>query len=349
MRNFFEEKYVSLENKKELLNLVSEISEYKGKLEVYQHLRPELFNLLEKNIPLQYMKNSTIMYENITFSNKQLQNLILNDMAPQTIEEDALVCYYTTLELIQKKYHTLPIKPETIQELHFQLLNYSTSESGNWRKTKPILPNIPEFNIHPNQYKAISYEAIPQALHQLCEQYNTLRSNGDFHSLLLIPRFILNFLCIYPFNKGNGRLAQILIQLLLIKSGYTFVKYICIDKYIKKHQLDYYTALYKSAANWYYGEHCIGFWLKVFLTIVLAAYQELHTLVRSHIITHTKSKRIKKYIDEQKHSFTKENIRNAYPDIGESTINRTLHSLQLQGYIKLISKGRNAQWIKLKS
>lgn len=243
----------------------------------------------------------------------------------------------------------MPIKPETIQELHFQLLNYFTSESGNWRKERPILPDIPEFKINSNQYKAISHERIPQALHQLCEQYNTLRSNGDIHALLLIPRFILNFLCIYPFKKGNGRLAQVLIQLLLIKCGYSFVKYICIDKYIKKNELDYYTALYKSAANWYYGEHCIGFWLKVFLTIVLAAYQELHTLVKSHIITQSKSKRIKKYITDQKYPFTKENIRNAYPDIGESTINRTLHSLQRQGYIKLISKGRNAQWIKLKS
>lgn len=103
MRNFFEEKYVSLEIKRELINLISEISEYKGKIEAYQHQRTDIFSLLEKTIPLQYMKNHTIMYENITVSNKQLQNLILNDIVPQTIEEDALVCYYKTLELIQKK------------------------------------------------------------------------------------------------------------------------------------------------------------------------------------------------------------------------------------------------------
>ncbi|KXY45916.1 Fic family protein [Bacillus sp. FSL M7-1020] len=348
MRNFFEEKYTNLEFKRELINIISKISEYKGAISAYQTQKPEIFDLLEKSISLQYIKTFPNIYDKLTFSNKQLKKFVSNRVSPQTLEEDALFCYYKTLELVQKENHKLPIKPQTIQELHFQLLNYSTSESGNWRKNELVLSCIPMLNNQSKLRTVVLYDMVPQYLYQLCEQYNTLRAKGNFHPLLLIPQFILNFLCIYPFNKGNGKLAKILIQWLLIESGYTFVKYTCIEKYFKKYESDYYDALYKSAANWHQGDHNVVFWMKIFLDIVLDAYEELNNLINNCISTHTKRKRIEKYIDKQNHPFTKENIRNMHPDISESTINKTLHALNSQGYIKLVSKGRNAEWIKSK-
>lgn len=348
MRNFFEEKYTNLEFKRELINIISKISEYKGEISAYQTQKPEIFNLLEKSISLQYIKTFPNIYDKFTFSNKQLKKFVSNHVSPQTLEEDALFCYCKTLELVQKENHKLPIKPQTIQELHFQLLNYSTSESGNWRKNELVLSCIPMLNNQSKLSTVVLYDMVPQYLYQLCVQYNTLRAKGNFHPLLLIPQFILNFLCIYPFNKGNGKLAKILIQWLLIESGYTFVKYTCIEKYFKKYELDYYDVLYKSAANWHQGDHNVVFWMKIFLDIVLDAYEELGNLIKNCISTHTKRKRIEKYIDRQNHPFTKENIRNMHPDISESTINKTLHALNSQGYIKLVSKGRNATWIKRK-
>lgn len=348
MRNFFEEKYTNLEFKRELINIISKISEYKGAISAYQTQKPEIFNLLEKSISLQYIKTCPNIYEKFTFSNKQLKKLVDHHASPQTLEEDALFCYCKTLELVQKENHKLPIKPQTIQELHFQLMNYSTSESGNWRKSELVLSSIPKLKDQFKLRTVVLYDMVPQYLYHLCEQYNALRAKGNFHPLLLIPQFILNFLCIYPFNKGNGKLAKILIQWLLIESGFTFVKYTCIDKYFKEYESDYYDALYKSAAHWYQGDHNVVFWMKIFLDIVLVAYKELNYVIKNCISTHTKRKRIEKYIDRQDNPFTKENIRNMYPDISESTINKTLHALNSQGYIKLVSKGRNATWIKRK-
>lgn len=98
----------------------------------------------------------------------------------------------------------------------------------------------------------------------LCDQYNSLNSSKVHHSLLLIARFIFNFYCIVPFNQGNGRLALMLMQLLLIQNGHTFVKYVCLDKYIKKNESEYYNSIYKSSVNWYCEEHNSSFWLKTF-------------------------------------------------------------------------------------
>ncbi|MED2486001.1 Fic family protein, partial [Bacillus thuringiensis] len=155
------------------------------------------------------------------------------------------------------------------------------------------------------------------------------------------------FYCIVPFNQGNNRLAFMLMQLLLIRSGHTFVKYVCLDKYIKKHESDYYNSIYKSSVNWYCEEHNNSFWLKTFLTIILEAYKDLHNTVLDSICKHTKVERIQNFILKQKQPFTKESIRNTYPDIAESTISKALNSLQLFGHIKLVTKGRNAKWIKI--
>ncbi|MED1086973.1 Fic family protein [Bacillus mycoides] len=347
MRNFFEDNYKNIGLKRKLINLVSEISEYKGRLAAYQEQKPDIFINLEKNIPLHYMKNFTTVYKDIKVPNKRLKELILDDIVPQNIEEDAVFCYFKTLSLVHKRSCTLSISPETIQELHFQLIHYSTSDSAKWRKKPFYIPGIPESGMYTSSYRPFPHELIPQAMEQLCNQYNSVNNKKELHSLLLIARFILNFYCIIPFSQGNGRLALMLMQLLLVKNGHTFVKYVCLDKYINKNESEYYDSIYKSSVNWYCGEHNISFWIKMFLNIILEAYQDLHSTIRDSICNNTKVERIQNFILKQKHPFTKECIRSIHPDIAESTISKTLSSLQLFGYIKLISKGRNAQWMKV--
>ncbi|RDV24993.1 cell filamentation protein Fic, partial [Lysinibacillus fusiformis] len=138
-----------------------------------------------------------------------------------------------------------------------------------------------------------------------------------------------------------------LMQLLLIKSGHTFVKYVCLDEHIKKRETEYYEAIYKSSANWYCNEHNISFWLKIFLTIILDTYKNLHNRVKDSISRQTKTERIQNFVLNHEQPFTKEYIRSMYPDIGESTISKALNDLQLVGEIKLVSKGKNACWMKV--
>lgn len=347
MRDFFEDKYINSEQ--QLINLVSEISEYKGRLTAYEEQRPEIFTNLEKTLPLQYMKNYISVYKDIKVSNKRLKELILGNMVPQSISEDAIFCYYETLTLVHKKSCTFSISPETIQELHFQLIHYNTSDSAKWRQKPFSIPGIPENGMHTISYRPLPHENIPQAVEQLCYQYNSLNSNKELPTLLLIARFILNFYCIVPFSQGNGRLTLMLMQLLLVKSGHTFVKYVCIEEFIKKNESEYYGAIYRSSVNWNCNGHNISFWLKMFLIIILEAYKNLHNRVLDCVCKHTKLERIQNFILSQKQPFTKEYIRSIYPDIAESTISKALTALQLVGEIKLISKGRNARWMKVQS
>ncbi|OUB80935.1 Fic family protein [Bacillus wiedmannii] len=347
MRNFFEDTYMNINFKKEFIHLISEISEYKGKLSVYQSQRSPILNNLEGAIPFQYIKNFIKTYEDINVPNKRLKSLILNDIPPKTTAEDAVYCYNQTLSLVHRKFNVLTISPETIQELHFQLLNYNTSNCGIWRQKQFNIPGVPKYEENLSGYRLHPYELIPEAIKDLCDQYNSLSATNNMDSLSLIARFLFNFYCIVPFDQGNGRLALIMLQLLLMQNGHTFIKYICLDKYIKKSESSYFQSVYKSSANWYCGEHNISFWLKSFLAIILESYHDLNCILLDSTCQKNKVERIKNFILQQKHTFTKEDIRNAYPSIAESTIGKALTSLQLSGRVKLASKGRNARWIKI--
>ncbi|EOP91900.1 hypothetical protein IGM_01960 [Bacillus cereus HuB4-4] len=351
MRNFFEETYMNINLKRELIQLISTISEYKGHLSFHQSQGHPVLTSLEKGISLQYIKNFTMMYQDIHIPNKRIKELILNDMPPQTMEEDAVHCYYQTLSLVQQQFNVLSITPETIQELHFQLIHYSTSDSGLWRQRPFATPCFPVSagEGHVSSYQFLPHEHVPQSVKVLCEQYNLLQANRDMHPLLLIARFILNFYCIVPFDQGNGRLAIILLHLLLLQNGYTVIKYICLDKHIYKNEATYYKSIHKSSANWYYSEHNISFWVKNFLKILIESYRDLSCIVLGSMEKQTKVKQIQHYLLQQTDIdiFTKEDIRSVFPSIAEGTISKAFASLQQTGHIKLLSKGRTAKWIRV--
>ena len=56
------------------------------------------------------------------------------------------------------------------------------------------------------------------------------KNENEIDPLLLIPVFIHDFLCIHPFNDGNGRMSRLLTTMLLYQSGYMAGKDISFEK-----------------------------------------------------------------------------------------------------------------------
>lgn len=73
-----------------------------------------------------------------------------------------------------------------------------------------------------------------QAIEAICESYRRTLAMETVDPLILIPTFISDFLCIHPFNDGNGRMSRLLTLLLLYQNGYEVGKYISIEKQIEK-------------------------------------------------------------------------------------------------------------------
>jgi Fic family protein len=158
---------------------------------------------------------------------------------------------------------------------------------------------------------------------------------------LLIPIFVLDFLCIHPFNDGNGRMSRLLTLLLLYRAGYIVGKYISIEKLIEQSKETYYETLQQSSLDWYESANDYAPFVRYTLGVVLAAYREFSSRVQ--LLTTSglsKPERIRAIIKDTLGRITKAELAEKCPDISQTTIQRTLNDLVKQGEILKIGGGR---------
>ena len=119
----------------------------------------------------------------------------------------------------------------------------------------------------------------PEALDRICEEYNKVIGNFEVEPLIAIPIFVHDFLCIHPFNDGNGRMSRLLTLLLLYRSGYIVGKYISIEKVIETSKDTYYEALQSSSQGWHEEENDYAPFAQLHLTSLIR-HKTLHPIFR---------------------------------------------------------------------
>ena len=188
----------------------------------------------------------------------------------------------------------------------------------------------------------------PSGMERLCETLRDARSRGIYDELLLIPLFVLDFLCIHPFSDGNGRMSRLLTLLLMYQAGYIVGKYISMEMVIEKSKETYYEALRASSQGWLEGANDPVPFVRYFLGMVLNCYRTFEERVED--VLHTaisKPERVRNMIDRTLGKFTKAELVEKCPDISETTIERTLKQFLDEGYIRKIGGGRGAAYAKL--
>ncbi|MEJ6950358.1 Fic family protein [Natronospora cellulosivora (SeqCode)] len=199
------------------------------------------------------------------------------------------------------------------------------------------------------RFKLVAAAETPSYMLELCDFLSEEMKEEKIEPLILIGSFILDFLCVHPFNDGNGRMSRLLTLLLLYKYDYIVGRYISLEKIIEESKSSYYETLNKSSIGWHTGNHNVFIWLDYFLGTLLAAYKEFEE--RVGLIKNSrgnKSFSVEQAIKSVLGTFTKEDIRNACPDVSESTINRVFSKLKDEEVIEVLGKGRNAKWKRLK-
>ena len=183
----------------------------------------------------------------------------------------------------------------------------------------------------------------------ICEQFTIAIQKDEINPLLIIPMFIVDFLCIHPFNDGNGRMSRLLTTLITYRSGYVVGKYISIERLIEQSKEQYYEVLQQSSQGWIDGKNDYMPFIRYFLGLMVKAYGEFEERV-SHLKYGKMSKpeRIKKIIENKIGKFTKKDIQDACPDISGVTIERTLKNLQENNFIVKVGNGRFAGYVRSK-
>ena len=188
----------------------------------------------------------------------------------------------------------------------------------------------------------------PIALENICNEYNRIIGNMEVEPLIAIPTFIHDFLCIHPFNDGNGRMSRLLTTLLLYRCGFYVGKYISLEAKIAKNKDLYYASLNDSQHNWHDGNDNKVPFIKYILGTILAAYKDFEE--RFNLIETKKSAleivREATYIKIGK--FTKQDIKELCPSLSISSIEGALRKLIALGEINRVGNGKNICYYRVK-
>jgi Fic family protein len=331
---------------KEILNYVGLIHEYKGRQQLYLAQKPEELDKLVEIAKRQSTEASNEI-EGIVTTNIRLKQLVEDKTTPKNRSEREILGYKNVLSLIHEAYNDIPIKPNAILQLHKIL--YSFMDVGFGGKFKDTPNEIDA--VYPDGTKKVIFKPLepyetPQAVERLCEEYNKAISNYGLDPLIVIPVFIHDFLCIHPFNDGNGRMSRLLTTLLLYKSGFVVGKYISLEKKIQITKSEYYEDLQESSNGWIDDKNDDTPFVKYLLGTVVAAYRDFEdrvNLVRKKI---SAKEMVISAINQKLGKFTKNDIQEYCPEIGIKSIERALKELCDEKVIIKEGTGRSTYYLK---
>jgi Fic family protein len=331
-----------------IVKLIGKINEYKGKQELYIEQSPQILEKLKEVAIIQSTKASNSI-EGIVVTDKRLNEIMKDDTILKDRSEGEIAGYRDVLNTIHTSFDSIPVNCNIILQLHRDLYKYVSANGGEWKNQNNIIGEILPSGEKHVRFRPLNAAETPEAMNELCEYLSTEMSEENVDPLILIGSFILDFLCIHPFNDGNGRVSRLLTLLLLYKYEYRVGRYISLEKIIENSKSSYYETLNKSSVGWHDGDHNIFIWLDYFLGSLLAAYKEFENRVGTvNNKKGNKSYRVEQAVKNVLGTFTKEDIRQACPDVSDSTINRVFRKLKKEGVIEVLGKGRSAKWKRLK-
>ncbi|MDO4937386.1 MAG: Fic family protein [Sutterellaceae bacterium] len=274
MRNF---DYIDLAEKydtSERMSLVSAIGQEAEKLESYLKVDSARLRTLKASAKFASTKASNAI-ESITASDERI-GLLIEGATPATENEAQIAGYCDALSIVNDNFEAIPVTRNYILQLHKILYGRSGSPIGG--KTKSVQNFISA--VYPDGRKETLFTPLaayetPQALDQLCDAYNRVIAAKAADPLIVIPIFVHDFLCIHPFDDGNGRMSRLLTSLLLLQNGVTVGKYVSLENEIYKAQAEYYAALRQAGKGWHEGMEDVTPFVKYALETILAAYKAL--------------------------------------------------------------------------
>ena len=347
MRDFNYSKIKEQKWDSEILGLVAAIYKYAGKQELYLKQRPkELEKLVE--IAMVQSTESSNAIEGIVTTNARIKQLVEEKTTPKNRDEEEIAGYRDVLRIIHESYDVIPITKNYILQLHKILYSHMNNPLAGQTKTVQnyISATYPDGRTEVLFTPMAPFET-PAALEKICEEYNRIIGNLEVEPLLAIPIFIHDFLCIHPFNDGNGRMSRLLTTLLLYRSGFYVGRYISLEAKISDNKDLYYEALGKAQYGWHEGKEDADPFIKYLLGTILAAYKDFED--RFEIIEEKLPalELVRKAVHNKIGKFSKQDIRELCPSLSISSIEGSLRTLVKEGELMRGGSGKATYYVRL--
>lgn len=348
MRNF---NYSEIKNQKwdsDILGLIAAIYKEAGKQEMYLRQKPQKLGKLVEIAKIQSTEASNAI-EGIITTNTRIKQLVEEKTTPKNRDEQEIVGYRDVLNIIHESFDAIPISQNYILQLHKILYSHMNNPMGGRTKSVQnyISATYPDGHVE-TLFTPLSPFETPEALDKICEEYNRVIGNMEVEPLIVISIFIHDFLCIHPFNDGNGRMSRLLTTLLLYRNGFYVGKYISLEAKIAKNKDLYYSALSAAQHGWHEGTEDVVPFIKYLLGTILAAYKDFEdrfSLVETKLPAFEMVRQASMYKIGR---FNKQDIRELCPTLSNSSIEKAFRDLISLGEIKKEGKGKGTCYYRLK-
>lgn len=330
----------------EIVMYLTQIHEFKGEQTLFIEAKADTLSQLVDIAKIQSIEASNKI-EGIYTSDERLKALVKDSTRPRTRNEREIAGYRDVLNTIHENHDYIPPKPSIILQLHRDLYKFEGMDIGGRYKTSDNI--IEEQDAEGNKsvrFRPMPAWETPEAIEKICQSYDEALNSENIDALIIIPMFVLDFLCVHPFNDGNGRISRLLTLLLLYRSGYIVGKYISIEKLIEQTKEIYYESLQLSSAGWHENKNDYEPFVKYMLGVIVAAYRDFSSRV-SLLTTQGMSKpdRVKEIIRATLGPITKTEILAKCLDISQVTVQRALADLVDKGDIVKLGGGRYTKYI----
>lgn len=341
MRNYsYTERYRTLLTP-EIVAMLGKLHEYKAEQTLFADVKQDALVHLVEIAKIQSTEASNRI-EGIYTSDERLKKLVQDKTRPATRSEREIAGYRDVLTTIHENYAYIPPKPSMILQLHRDLYKFNGLNAGGaYKSTDNIIEETDAQGNRRVRFRPVPTWEVPDAMERLYTALDEAMNDTMYDPLLLIPMFVLDFLCIHPFNDGNGRMSRLLTLLLLYRAGYAVGKYVSMEKMIEATKENYYDALERSSQLWHEGQNDYMPFTSYLLDIILASYREFFARVqRLDGEGQSKPDQVRNVIRDTLGKITKAEIMAQCPEISQVTIQRALSNLLRSGDILKISGGR---------
>lgn len=325
----------------EILGLVAQIHECKGRQELYIKQKPAELHRLIEIAKIQSTESSNEI-EGIRTTNTRLKQLMAEKTTPRNRDEEEIMGYRDVLNTIHENYEYIPIRPNYILQLHRDLYQYSHKGTGGvFKNTQNYISATNADGREFVLFTPLAPYETPAAIESICESYNYMTNTQEIDTLLLILVFIHDFLCIHPFNDGNGRMSRLLTTLLLYRSGYVIGRYISLESKIAKNKSIYYDVLEQCQQGWHENAEDPTPFIKYLLKTILSAYRDFEERVELVEEKLPAIETVRRAVYRKIGKFTKNNIMELCPTLSKASVENAIKQLVEKGILIRHGTGRN--------
>lgn len=344
MRRFNYSAYKETKWDSEILSLIAGIYKASGKQELFLKRRPQDLDKLVEIAKIQSTESSNEI-EGIVSTSSRIRLLMEEKTTPRDRAEQEIAGYRDVLNIIHESHDAIPLSPNYILQLHKILYGHMNNSFAGRTKTVQNYIAITYKDCHSETlFTPLSPYETPAALEEICSEYNRVIGNNELEPLLIIPIYIHDFLCIHPFNDGNGRMSRLLTTLLLYKSGFFIAKYISLESKISKSKNGYYEALFASEVNWHEGKDDPLPFIKYLLSTILSAYKDFEERMELLEEKMPAIEMVRRASLQKIGRFAKQDIVELCPSLSLSSIEGSLRKLVENGELKREGVGKSTRY-----